>query len=106
MGRAAQPYEPGAYDDRASFIEAEEGPDGNIYLLSRCLQNSCTGRSEPAMLKLDPSGRLLKSWGVGLFDFPHGLDIADEPADDELPEVMQQRGCERLGGDRDRAVRG
>ena len=30
------------------------------------------------MLKLDPSGRLLKSWGVGLFDFPHGLDIDDD----------------------------
>ena len=71
-------YEPGAYDDRASFIGADEGPDGNIYLLSRCLRNSCTGRAEPAILKLDPSGRLLKSWGSGLFDFPHGLDLDDE----------------------------
>ena len=77
-GELPDPYEPGAYDDLASFIGAEEGPDGNIYLLSRCLQNSCTGRSEPAMLKLDPSGRLLHRWGVGLFDFPHGLDIDDD----------------------------
>ena len=76
-GELPNPYEEGAYDDRASFIGAEEGPDGNIYLLSRCLQNSCTGRSEPAVLKLDPSGRLLTSWGVGMFDFPHGLDIDD-----------------------------
>ena len=76
-GELAAPYEPGAYDDRASFIGADEGPDGNIYLLSRCLQNSCTGRSEPALLKLDSSGRLLLSWGSGMFDFPHGLDLDD-----------------------------
>ena len=30
------------------------------------------------MLKLDPSGRLLSSWGSGLFDFPHGFDVDDE----------------------------
>ncbi len=77
-GELAAPYVPGAYDERASFIGADEGPDGNIYLLSRCLQNSCTGRSEPAVLKLDPSGRLLLSWGSGMFDFPHGLDLDDE----------------------------
>ena len=77
-GELPDPYVPGAYDERASFIGADEGPDGNIYLLSRCLQNSCTGRSEPALLKLDPSGRLLLSWGSGLFDFPHGLDLDDE----------------------------
>ena len=68
----------GLYDERASFIGAEQGPDGNIYLLSRCLQNSCTGRSEPPVLKLDPTGRLLKSWGSGMFDFPHGFDLDDE----------------------------
>ena len=77
-GELPNPYEPGAYDARASFIGADEGPDGNIYLLSRCLQNSCTGRSEPALLKLDPSGRLLQSWGSGMFDFPHGLDLDNE----------------------------
>ena len=77
-GELPDPYVPGAYDERASFIGADEGPDGNIYLLSRCLQNSCTGRPEPALLKLDPSGSLLLSWGSGMFDFPHGLDIDDE----------------------------
>ena len=77
-GELPDPYVPGAYNERASFIGAGEGPDGNIYLLSRCLQNSCTGRSEPALLKLDPSGRLLLSWGSGMFDFPHGFDVDDE----------------------------
>ena len=68
----------GLYDERASFIGAEQGPDGNIYLLGRCLQNSCTGRPEPPVLKLDPSGRLLKSWGSGMMDFPHGFDMDDD----------------------------
>ena len=76
-GELPDPYVPGAYNERAAFIGADEGPDGNIYLLGRCLQNSCTGRSEPPLLKLDPSGRLLLSWGSGLFDFPHGLDLDD-----------------------------
>ncbi len=77
-GELPDSYEPGAYDERASFIGADEGPDGNIYLLSRCLQNSCTGRGEPALLKLNPEGQLLLSWGEGMFDFPHGLDLDDE----------------------------
>ena len=68
----------GLYAERSSFIGAEQGPDGNIYLLGRCLQNSCTGRPEPPVLKLDPSGRLLKTWGSGMFDFPHGFDVDDE----------------------------
>ncbi|MEE2636208.1 MAG: peptidyl-alpha-hydroxyglycine alpha-amidating lyase family protein, partial [Acidobacteriota bacterium] len=38
----------------------------------------CADRTEPAVLKLDPSGQLVTSWGSGLFDFPHGLDIDDE----------------------------
>ena len=68
----------GAYDERASFIGAEQGPDGNIYLLGRCLRNSCTGRPEPPVLKLDPTGRLLKTWGTGMFDFPHGFAVDNE----------------------------
>ena len=68
----------GAYNERAAFIGAEEGPDGNIYLLGRCLENSCTGRTEPPVLKLDPSGRILKTWGSGMMDFPHGFDVDDE----------------------------
>ncbi len=68
----------GPYDERASFIGAEQGPDGNIYLLGRCLANSCTGRPEPPVLKLDPNGRLLKTWGSGMFDFPHGFAVDDD----------------------------
>ncbi len=68
----------GLYAERASFIGAEQGPDGNIYLLGRCLGNSCTGRPEPPVLKLDSEGRLLSTWGSGMFDFPHGFAVDRE----------------------------
>src|SRR3982074_2036311 len=48
-----------------AVIGAEPGPDGNIYVVHRCFENSCAGRSEPPLFKFDPSGKLLKSWGEG-----------------------------------------
>jgi DNA-binding beta-propeller fold protein YncE len=51
------------------------GPDGNIYAFHRCGADSCVGSKEPVVLKFDRSGRLLKSWGAGMFDFPHGMDV-------------------------------
>ena len=54
---------------------ALEGPDGNLYVLGRCHENSCTGRAEPAVLVYDRSGKLLDSWGAGIFNFPHGFWI-------------------------------
>lgn len=68
----------GAYAERASFIGAEEGPDGNLYVLHRCRANSCANRPESPVLKLDPAGRLLASWGAGMMDFPHGLAVDGE----------------------------
>jgi len=68
----------GAYAERASFIGAEQGPDGNIYLLSRCRANSCANRPEPPVTKHDASGRLMASWGAGMMDFPHGFAVDAE----------------------------
>ena len=72
------PYDPENYDARAAVIGAAEGPDGNIYVLSRCNKNSCEGRKEPPIMKFNPDGKLLASWGVGLFEFPHNLTIDRE----------------------------
>ena len=58
-----------------AVIGAEPGPDGTIYVVHRCFENSCAGRPEPPILKFDRSGVLLKSWGVGTFVFPHGLHV-------------------------------
>ena len=62
----------------AAVIGAEPGLDGNIYVLYRCFENSCEGRPEPPILKLDPSGTLLKSWGAGMFVWPHGFHVDRE----------------------------
>jgi hypothetical protein len=50
----------------------EPAPDGSIYVIERCFENSCAGRREPPILKYDANGRLLGAWGEGMFVFPHG----------------------------------
>src|SRR5438128_10231083 len=56
----------------AAVTAVEPGPDGTIYVIHRCVANSCAGRTEPPILKFDAGGKLLKSWGGGMFVFPHG----------------------------------
>jgi DNA-binding beta-propeller fold protein YncE len=58
-----------------AVIGAEPGPDGNIYVVHRCFENSCASRPEPPILKFDPAGRMLASWGAGVYIFPHGLHV-------------------------------
>ena len=53
----------------------ESAPDGTIYVVARCFENACTGRKEPAILKYDAQGALLKAWGEGMFNFPHGATV-------------------------------
>ena len=67
---------PGNNGEWAAVIGAEGGPDGALYVLHRCHANSCAGRSEPPLIKLDPeSGRRLDTFGEGLMAFPHGFHI-------------------------------
>jgi DNA-binding beta-propeller fold protein YncE len=62
----------------AAVTAVEPAPDGSIYVVHRCFANSCGGRTEPPILKFDPSGRLLASWGEGMFLFPHGATVDRE----------------------------
>src|SRR5262245_60383220 len=59
----------------AAVTAVEMAKDGSIYVIHRCSGNSCAGRSEPPILKFDKSGKLLKSWGEGMFVFPHGATV-------------------------------
>jgi len=59
----------------AAVTAVEVAPDGSIYVIHRCNENSCAGRHEPPILKFDKSGKLLKSWGEGMFVFPHGATV-------------------------------
>jgi sugar lactone lactonase YvrE len=52
------------------------GPDGHVWAYDRCGANTCVGSTVNPILKFDrSSGKVLKSWGAGLFNFPHGLHV-------------------------------
>lgn len=56
----------------SAVTAVEPTPDGSVYVVDRCFENSCAGRKEDPILKFDKNGKLLKSWGSGMFVFPHG----------------------------------
>ena len=58
-------------------IGVELDADGNLWVFHRCFAENCNGGRENVapMLKYDPSGRLLDSWGEGMFNWPHGFFI-------------------------------
>ena len=47
----------------------------HIWALDRCGGNSCAGSKLDTVLEFDQSGKLIKSFGGGMFIFPHGLFI-------------------------------
>jgi hypothetical protein len=48
---------------------------GNIWVAERCGANSCAGKDVDPILQFDQSGKLMKSFGGGMFVFPHGICI-------------------------------
>jgi sugar lactone lactonase YvrE len=49
---------------------------GRVWVAERCGGNDCVGRDEVAPIRLyDSSGALLRSFGAGLFAWPHGLYV-------------------------------
>src|SRR5690348_1262021 len=54
-------------------------PDGkSIWAIDRCGVNSCVGSKVDPILKFDSTGKLVKSFGAGMFVFPHGIDVDRE----------------------------
>jgi streptogramin lyase len=54
-------------------------PDGrHIWILSRCGENHCANSTQDPILKFDLDGNLVKSFGAGLFSFPHGFFLDHE----------------------------
>ena len=47
--------------------------DGNVWVAERCGGNTCAGRPEAPILEFDHSGKLIKSFGAGMFVVPHGI---------------------------------
>jgi DNA-binding beta-propeller fold protein YncE len=64
-------------------IRVHVAHDGNIWVFHRCFNTipaghaTCINRGDanPPILEFDPSGKLLKSFGAGLFAYPHGFTI-------------------------------
>ena len=63
------------------LIRADIDPQGNIWVFHRCFNTepagyaTCVGRTEPPILEFDPLGKLLTSFGGGMFAFPHGFTV-------------------------------
>ncbi len=51
-------------------------PDGkSVWVFERCGGTTCDGSKLAPILKFDASGNLVKSFGAGMFVFPHGLYV-------------------------------
>src|SRR6516165_698256 len=67
-------------------IRVHVARNGNIWVFHRCFNvvppgsATCVNRGEanPPILQFDPSGRLLKSFGAGMFAYPHGFTVDDD----------------------------
>ena len=58
----------------ASAINVD--PDGkHIWAGDRCGANSCAGSTVNPIVKLDPTGKVVASFGAGLILWPHGMDV-------------------------------
>ena len=47
----------------------------SIWVAERCGANSCEGSNLDSILKFDASGKLVTSFGAGMFLFPHGICV-------------------------------
>ena len=51
-------------------------PDGrSVWVAERCGANSCLGSDLPAVFKFDEDGKLITSFGAGMFVSPHGIFV-------------------------------
>lgn len=50
----------------------------HIWAIDRCGTNSCIGSTVDPIVKLDPDGNVVKSFGAGLIAWPHGMDVDSE----------------------------
>jgi DNA-binding beta-propeller fold protein YncE len=47
----------------------------SVWVAERCGATSCAGKIDDSVLHFDSSGKLIKSFGSGMFLFPHGIAI-------------------------------
>ena len=49
--------------------------EGNIWAFERCGERTCAGSNLAPIFKFDRSGKPVKSFGAGMFVFPHGMHV-------------------------------
>ncbi len=60
-------------------IGVEIDGSGRLWVFHRCFSTVCTGRDDvPPVLTYDSGGRLVQSWGEGMFVWPHGFHLDGE----------------------------
>jgi sugar lactone lactonase YvrE len=47
----------------------------SVWVFDRCGGKTCAGSTVAPIQKFDPSGKLVTSFGAGMFNFPHGLFV-------------------------------
>jgi DNA-binding beta-propeller fold protein YncE len=79
---ASDPYQRGVSfaalpDGRAwgSTAGVAVAPDGTIWAYDRCGANSCAGSSLDPIVAFSPEGKVLRHFGGGLLQMPHGLTV-------------------------------
>jgi DNA-binding beta-propeller fold protein YncE len=50
-------------------------PGGHIWVAERCGANTCAGSDVAPVLEFDAAGKVVSSFGAGMFQFPHGIWI-------------------------------
>ena len=59
-----------------AMSSVDAGADGGMWVAERCGQNSCVGRDGTSpILLFDSSGNLTRSFGDGMFVWPHGIHV-------------------------------
>jgi streptogramin lyase len=63
----------------------------SVWVAERCGANSCAGKNDDSVLHFDASGKLIKSFGAGMFLFPHGIAV-DKDGNVWITDGQQQGG--------------
>ena len=66
---------PAGRDWGATTTVAIDHDGRSVWVFERCGGESCADSKLPPILHFDPNGKLLASFGAGMFVFPHGIDV-------------------------------
>ena len=61
-----------------STSAVDVAPNGHVWVAERCGANTCAGSTLAPILEFDPAGKLVRSFGAGMFVFPHGFHLDRE----------------------------